>query len=258
MSYESFKLMGASWPIALAAAAIVALVMLGAFYVLRANSARRSSLARERLDQLDTVADWPPEGTRLLNSVGRKAHEALLAALPEYMIFAQVPLARFVRVPRRQSYSEWITRVGHLAVDFLICDESTLALGVVIVRSMDESPRALKRRDRITRVLQRAGIKVFLWREEALPSAAAARAMIMQAGSLPAFEEFEAAPMPFDDAAVDAPSKLPAPDMASREDVDPWGSVDRPREPPPSTWFDDLDNGQVHTGQSAARRGSMR
>jgi hypothetical protein len=185
-----------------------------------------------------------------LGSAGRKAHAALVAAMPECMIFAQVPLARFVRVPRRQSYSEWITRVGHMAVDFLICDKSSYALGVVVIQSVNDTPRAQKRRDRINRVLHRAGIKVFVWREEALPSASAARTMIVQNTSMGAGEA-GAPSSSFEESITGAPQrKPPLPDVASG---DPWGDVDGPRgDPPPSTWFDDLDSGSAPLSSNSA------
>ena len=63
----------------------------------------------------------------------RGAHEVLLKALPECVMFAQVPLARFIKVPRRHSYAEWLTRVGHLCADLVICDRSTLVIGGVLL-----------------------------------------------------------------------------------------------------------------------------
>jgi hypothetical protein len=220
--------------------ALVAVILVAlAAYRWRSKPETMDASQRARLDRLDTVADWPPEGTRLLNNASRKAHASLVEALPECTVFAQVPVARFVRVPRRQSYSEWITRVGHMAVDFLICDKSTMALGVVILQNAEESPRAVKRRERIQRVLKHAGIKLFVWRDDAVPSVSAARAMIMQTGSnSSAFETL----------AAHADKPLPVPEVApalepALDETDPWGSLDRPRDPPPSTWFDDLDSG---------------
>jgi hypothetical protein len=50
---------------------------------------------------LDTVAAWPPEAARILNVTERQAFDLLKRALPGFMVLAQVPLSRFVRVPMR-------------------------------------------------------------------------------------------------------------------------------------------------------------
>ena len=228
------------WPLLLAVVFLVAVVVWALRRSTNVKVDKSAATRRDRLNQLDTVEDWPPEGTRLLGSAGRKAHAALVAPLPECMIFAQVPLARFVRVPRRQSYSEWITRVGHMAVDFLICDQTSFALGVIVIQSVNDTERAQKRRESISRVLQRAGIKVFVWREEALPSAGAARDMIVRATALTP----GGPPAPsVSDWATASNRDLPLPEVSTP--VDPWGGTDRPRDPPPSTWFDDLDSGHA-------------
>jgi hypothetical protein len=85
------------------------------------------------------------------------------------MVLAQVPLSRFVRVPTRHSYSEWLQRVGALSADLLVCDTGSRVLAVIDVRANEESaaqpapPRAL------ARVLQAAGVRVHVWREGHLP-----------------------------------------------------------------------------------------
>ena len=42
----------------------------------------------------------------------RLAYSTLKLALPGYMILSQVPIARFIDVPKRNSYGEWMRRVG--------------------------------------------------------------------------------------------------------------------------------------------------
>ena len=90
--------------------------------------ARRSDPNRRTThsgDRLDTVADWPPTATRILTTPERHAHEVLLRALPEYLVFAQVPLARFLKVPTRNSYTEWLRRLGTQCADLVVCDKAT-------------------------------------------------------------------------------------------------------------------------------------
>lgn len=203
----------------------------------RAEEAEESAAPRAG-EFLDTVAAWPPEVTRLLTGGERAAHETLVKALPECQIFSQVPLARFVKVPRRHSYAEWLTRVGHLSADFLICDRATLVIGAVSLQGAQESERAARRRARMTRVLKAAGIKVFVWRELAIPSPEKARDQIVQrTGELAATAtpEVDTTPQP----SAPRAAKIPVADVTI---VDLDATMQR-QDPPSSTWFDDLDSG---------------
>ena len=75
-------------------------------------------------DDLDTVAGLAARSRRALLTIGERAAptRCCVKALPDYMVLAQVPLARFMRVPTRHSYAEWLKRVGHLSADLLVCD----------------------------------------------------------------------------------------------------------------------------------------
>lgn len=161
------------------AAALVAagLMMLG-LMSLRRRQQHAGGARSARQDALDTVAGWPPEAARILNVSERQAFDLLKRALPGFMVLAQVPLSRFVRVPLRHSYSDWLQRVGQLSADLVICDVGSRVLAVIDIRSADESPRSRKRHDRMARVLKAAGIRVHVWREGDLPSASEVRSVI--------------------------------------------------------------------------------
>ena len=124
-----------------------------------------------RADALDTVAGWPPEATRVLTHPERRAYSMLTNALPDYMILAQVPVSRFIRVPTRNSYTEWMRRVGQLCADLVVCDKGAQVIAVVEIRqpAPREGDRSRRRHERMDRVLRKAGIRVLEWNEEALP-----------------------------------------------------------------------------------------
>lgn len=154
---------------ALAAAAALLLML----FLLRRRG--RQGNARSVRDALDTVQDWPPEPARVMTVQDRQAYELLRRAVPGYMVLAQVPLSRFVRVPTRHSYSEWLHRVGALSADLLVCDTGSRVLAVIDVRATEESSRSRRRHERLGRVLQAAGVRVHVWREGRLPSPAEVR-----------------------------------------------------------------------------------
>jgi len=183
-------------------------------------------------DALDTVAAWPPEATRVLSGHERDAHQALIAALPECLVLAQVPLARFLKVPRRHSYIEWLTRAGHLCADLLVCDRSSQALAVVIIRSRHDSERGAKRNERIKKVLNAAKLKVLFWNEGVIPDADTIRNALLPT------------PVPLTGPLGARPVAGAAPAADSGPDTEPR------REPPPSTWFDDVESRPVPLRES--------
>lgn len=197
-------------------------------------------------EDLDTLAAWEPQATRILTSQERLALGVLMRALPEYMILAQVPLARFLKVPTRHSYSEWLHRVGQLCGDLVICDSASQVLAIVEIRSPADktSERAHKRQARMRRVLKAAGIPLHVWIENALPSAEEARNAIFPSKVAPVV--------------IGGPVGAPAASTAAAQvaaPAAPLRTLDQPepapdeavemREPPSSTWFDNLDSGPI-------------
>lgn len=187
----------------------------------------------------DTVADWMPTATRILSATERQAYDVLCQALPEHLVLAQVPLSRFIRVPTRYSYGEWLSRVGQLSADLLVCDANSQVLAVVEVRGHEESPRSLQRHLRMTRVLKAADIQVLVWAADALPTVQAARAALLPEDAGRAARPQASRPTPVHPTAP-APAAAPA---ASPAGTSMQGDDDEaPREPPPTTWYSDLDN----------------
>jgi hypothetical protein len=239
----------------LAVVAGSAVVLAGIYWRHSHGSAPSSPRA---VKDLNTLIAWEPQATRVLTASERRAYMALVRALPEYMVLAQVPLARFIRVPTRHSYSEWLRRVGQLCPDLLICDASSQVVAVVEVRPPEEqaSPRAQRRLERMSRVLKGAGIPLSIWPENALPSPEAAREAILRLLDVPA--EPVSKPAALD--AVRKSAAVPAAAAAATAAVAVAKGAATPivqpldlelvpdeviemHEPPPSTWFDDLDSG---------------
>lgn len=230
-------------PTTLAAALVAVLALLLVMRLLVRRSDKEQARRQQGLDELDTVVAWQPQPTRILTRGQRIVYSTLYRALPGYMVLAQVPIERFIRVPTRHSYSEWRNRVGMLCADFVICNSASEVIAVVDLRLPDAqaSARSRERQNRIQRVLKAAGIPYHVWREDALPSASAAREIIVpepgeQPEPLPTttipgglHPELESSPMPLQ-RAEGPPSDYPEPD----EYIELGG------EPAPSTWFDQI------------------
>jgi len=236
-------------------------------------------------EQLDTLMDWEPLSTRVLTTAERDAYHVLRKALPDHMVLAQVPVARFIKVPTRNSYSEWLRRVGSLCADLVVCDASSQVVAVVEVRQplSRENERAQRRHARMDRVLQGARIPVHVWLEGALPGPVVAREAILgsavqgaghtgAADAHLARRDAEAAAvvasmqnagelrgLSVNERAIDVVLDDPMDDPMN-DSVNEWqatGADHDRKEPPPSTWFDDLDagdSGRMPLGTRSAER----
>jgi hypothetical protein len=220
----------------------IALLLLLAWLWLRGR-AGATAPEKRAADRIDTLAGWPPQATRVLSKAEMLTLGTLVRALPEYLVLAQVPLARFIDVPKRNSYADWLRRVGYQCVDFLVCDMSAQVVAVIELQPLQMSERARKRHDRIERTLKAAQIPLHVWRDSGLPSPEAAREALLPrlAASAVAAAGVAAAA-----AAAAQPSAPPA-----RNPFDDTGrdsSHDETielLEPPPSTWFDDMDSDPI-------------
>ncbi|MEY4748506.1 MAG: hypothetical protein RIQ60_720 [Pseudomonadota bacterium] len=133
------------------------------------------------------------------------------------MVLAQVPLARFLRVPTRLSYVEWLRRIGHVCIDLVVCDPASNVIAVIEVREAEtvENDKARKRRMRVERVLRAAGIPLHVWSEAWLPDPLAVRRLLVPSENA----------VPLSEAATS--------DMG---DTHP-----QELDPPRTSWFDDLN-----------------
>lgn len=219
---------------------MVLLLMLLAVH-LRQRQAKRAP-AREALD---TVQGWLPESSRIMSIHERQAYDLLRRALPGFLVLAQVPLSRFLRVPTRHSYSEWLQRVGSLNADLLLCDSGSRVLAVIDIRAPEETGRSRRRHERLARVLRAAGIRVFTWREGDLPSLAEVRTAL-SAELAPASTEVKTTPL--------RSRSGPLIPIADIEEVLAEGdqlSYDAANEPVPSGFYDeeaDSVRGQLARG----------
>ena len=225
--------MNFSDPIASTALAMAVLLLLTLLNLRRRQrqGTRSRSPAREALD---TVQAWPPESARVMSIAERQGYDLLRRALPGFLVLAQVPLARFLRVPTRHSYTDWMQRVGSLNADLLLCDGGSRVLAVIDIRAPHETERSRRRHERLARVLKAAGIRVHVWREDELPSLAAVRSAL-GADLLPSAgpaKPTPSRPMPL----------IPVPEIEEMLAAGDHLTYDAAHEPVPSGFFDDLES----------------
>lgn len=223
---------------ALLAALLLTMLLFGWRRVAAALGGR--ARAKPRPENLDTVAGWPPEAARVMTTREREAYELIRRALPGFTVLAQVPLSRFVRVPPRHHYGEWMQRAGHLSADLLVCDGASRVLAVVDIRSTAETERARRRHERLARVLRAAGIRVHVWQDATLPSVGEVRSALGASlsggrglpGATEEAPESANGPMPL----------IPVAEISELSDILAEGDArDHAMEPVPSGFFDDME-----------------
>jgi hypothetical protein len=245
-------------------AAAVAVLLVVAWLALR----RRGGRGPEReADRIDTVIGWPPRATRVLSAPERMAFVILARALPDHVVLAQVPLARFISVPKRNSYADWLRRVGYQCADFVVCDTASQVVAVVELQTAQTSDRSRKRMARIARTLKAAQVPLHVWNVSKLPSIDAARAALIpspppamvqaptpstSSKALPAEPTFGAlaasagaGALAASAAAAASTPPAPAPQPNPFDDTGRDSTQDERIEflDPPPTWYDELDSG---------------
>jgi hypothetical protein len=232
----------------IALAAVVVLML--AWMLLRQRSSQSVDV---QADRIDTLIGWPPQATRVLSTTERLAYGTLVKALPEYLILAQVPLSRFLSVPKRNSYADWLRRVGYQCVDFVVCDTAAQVVAVVELQGTQSSERSRKRLARMSRSLKAAEIPMQIWRENSLPTSDAARdallpkpmpSAVVAKTDNAAGQGVTAAVPVLATSAVLTPANRASPFDDSKRDSTHDEMIEL-LEPPPSTWFDDLDSTPV-------------
>ena len=228
--------MGLSDPIA-ASALCAALLLLTLLMRRRRQIGARRDAARR--DDLDTVQSWQPEAVRVLTIAERRAYDLLRNSLPGFLVLAQVPLSRFLRVPTRHSHAEWMHRAGSLSADLLVCDAGSRVLAVIDIRPADQTERSRQRHERMAKVLKAAGITVQVWGEDQLPSASNVRALF---GAELERSASQGAPVAQPRPTGSRPMPLiPVAEMEELLAEGDLASLDMSMEPVPSAFLDDLD-----------------
>ncbi len=216
---------------------LLALAGLAYWYFVRRSPRTLESTVEDRVD---TVIGWQPRVTRVMTDTEQQAYNILRAALPDYMVLSQVPLSRFIKVSTRNSYVEWLRRVGNQCADLVVCDGASKVVAAIEVRNTAAqiSPRAAKRSARKTKSLKAAGVAFHIWPDNALPSVAQVRQLLWSSSE----NTTELSGL--------APNALiqPEPPQTVRRSSNDAVVVDDGsdfNDAPPSTWFDDLDSAPV-------------
>ena len=133
------------------------------------------ALARQRSEE----RDWPFSAQVPLSQVEQILFHRLVQTLPDLVVLAQVPLARFLRVKMGRPWLEWHNRISQKSIDYLICDRDFAIIAAIELDDRSHDAVARQKAD-VTknRALAAAHVPLIRWRVTALPSAQTIRSAI--------------------------------------------------------------------------------
>jgi len=142
--------------------------VLAAFLVVAAFAA--ASAVRKRAEaEADDGTPWPFYSKRPLSQAEQELYHRLVAALPEHIVLAQVPLSRVMGVKKGFSARGWLNRINRMSFDFVVClKDSTVMAAIELDDRSHESDR-VEADVKKSRAASSAGIRLVRWNVKGLP-----------------------------------------------------------------------------------------
>jgi hypothetical protein len=142
--------------------------VLAAFLVVAAFAA--ASAVRKRAEaEADDGTPWPFYPKRPLSQAEQELYHRLVAALPEHIVLAQVPLSRVIGVKKGFSARGWLNRINRMSFDFVVClKDSTVMAAIELDDRSHESDR-VEADVKKSRAASSAGIRLVRWNVKGLP-----------------------------------------------------------------------------------------
>ena len=101
----------------------------------------------------------------LMTPTETDVYAALLEALPDYMVFAQVQASRVLEVPKSRETYYWFNFVSRLSYDFVVCRADSTPIAVIEVDDCSHERAERQEADnRKNKVTEAAGVAVVRWR----------------------------------------------------------------------------------------------
>lgn len=127
-------------------------------------------LKRLRSKKVDGAA-WPFYGKRVLTDAEQVLYWRLVAALPEFVVLAQVQLSRFLGIRKGNSRIQWLNRVNQKSADFVVCAKD---FSIVAVIELDDAshdrPSRQKADHAKTKAITDGGLRLIRWPVNEMPA----------------------------------------------------------------------------------------
>jgi Protein of unknown function (DUF2726) len=144
--------------------------VLAAFLLLAAFAAASAVRKRAAEAKADDDTPWPFYSKRPLSQVEQVLYHRLVAALPEHIVLAQVPLSRVIGVKKGFSARGWLNRINRMSFDFVVClKDSTVMAAIELDDRSHESADRVQADVKKSRAASSAGIRLVRWNVKGLP-----------------------------------------------------------------------------------------
>jgi hypothetical protein len=115
---------------------------------------------------------WPYQPRRIMSDREQALYHRLREALPDCLVFTQLPLSQVVTVKyRTKSAHAWLNKISQKRVDFVVCQADSTVLAVIEFDDRSHNSGEPRKRDADTNKALRDA-KVKLIRARAVPSVA--------------------------------------------------------------------------------------
>ncbi|TAN46330.1 MAG: DUF2726 domain-containing protein [Methylococcaceae bacterium] len=114
---------------------------------------------------------WPTYAKKLMSAPEQVLYYRLINAFPEYLVFPQVQVSRFLGIKKGHNFGKWFNRINRLSADFVICNKDSSIIAVI---ELDDSTHNTQER-KITdakkdNAIQAAGLRIIRLEAKQLPS----------------------------------------------------------------------------------------
>lgn len=119
---------------------------------------------------------WPFYAKKPLTQSEQILYHRLVAAMPQYIVLAQVQLSQVLGVQKGFNFREWNNRINRMSLDFIVClKDSTIIAAVELDDKTHEKASRIEADAKKGKALSAAGIELIRWHVSALPDEPAIR-----------------------------------------------------------------------------------
>lgn len=133
-------------------------------------------LLKKRRSSGSGDAPWPFYAKKPLTQPEQVLYHRLVAAMPEWIVLAQVQLSRVLGVKKGFNSNEWNNRINRMSLDFVVClKDSTIVAAVELNDKTHEKASRVEADAKKEKALSAAGVALIRWQFNALPDENAIR-----------------------------------------------------------------------------------